>query len=80
VKFEDSRKFLAGMGIAGEILPTPGHSADSISLLLDEGFAFTGDLPPLFMVVEDDQVTRASWGRIYQHKVTRIFPAHGPQR
>lgn len=80
LKFADSRKFLASVGIAGEILPTPGHSDDSVTLLLDEGFAFTGDLPPLFMVAEEDQVTRASWDRIYQHKVTRVFPAHGPQR
>jgi len=78
--FADSRKFLAGLGIAGEIIPTPGHSADSVTLVLDEGFAFTGDLPPLFMVTEEDQITRGSWDKIHQHKITRIFPAHGPQR
>jgi glyoxylase-like metal-dependent hydrolase (beta-lactamase superfamily II) len=80
LKFADSREFLANIGIAGEIIPTPGHSDDSVTLILDEGFAFTGDLPPLFMVAEDDQVTRGSWDKIYQHKITRIFPAHGPQR
>src|SRR5687768_12760828 len=26
LKVEDSRKFLASIGIAGEIIPTPGHS------------------------------------------------------
>jgi endoribonuclease LACTB2 len=77
LKFEDSQKFLAGIGIDGEILSTPGHSADSVTLLIDEGFAFTGDLPPLFMVTEDDQVTRESWDKIHGHKITRIFPAHG---
>ena len=77
VRFEDSRKFLASMGMQGEILPTPGHSTDSVTLILDEGFAFTGDLYPLFMVPEEDHVSRKSWDKIYQHRITRIFPAHG---
>ncbi len=77
LKFEDSRKFLAGIGIEGEIIPTPGHSDDSVTLILDEGLAFTGDLHPLFVTPEEDHVTRASWDRIHRHKVTRIFPAHG---
>jgi glyoxylase-like metal-dependent hydrolase (beta-lactamase superfamily II) len=80
LKFADSQKFLAGIGITGEIIPTPGHSDDSVTLILDEGFAFTGDLPPLFMVAEEDHVTRGSWDKIYQHKITRIFPAHGGSR
>jgi glyoxylase-like metal-dependent hydrolase (beta-lactamase superfamily II) len=77
LQFEGSRKFLAGIGIQGEILATPGHSDDSVTLILDEGFAFTGDLHPAFMAPEEDRVTRESWGKIYEHKITRIFPAHG---
>ena len=80
LKFEDSRKFLAGFGINGEIISTPGHSDDSISLILDEGIAFTGDLHPRFMVSEEDQVAQTSWDKIYQHKITKIFPAHGDTR
>ncbi len=80
LKFEDSRKFLASLDIAGEIIPTPGHSDDSVSLILDEGLAFIGDLHPLFMVTEEDYVTKESWDRIYKHKITRIYPAHGEQR
>lgn len=72
----DSRTFLSGLGLSGEILHTPGHSDDSVTLILDEGFAFTGDLHPAFMVTEDD-TTRASWDKIYRHKITRIFPGHG---
>jgi glyoxylase-like metal-dependent hydrolase (beta-lactamase superfamily II) len=79
LKFADSRNFLAGIGIAGELLSTPGHSDDSITLILDEGFAFVGDLHPAFMASED-QVTRESWDKIYKHKVTKIFPAHGSSR
>ena len=46
ISFDESRKFLAQIGIPGEILHTPGHSDHCISLLLDDGSAFTGDLPP----------------------------------
>ena len=74
--FQDSRTFLERLGIQGEILSTPGHSDDSITLILDEGFAFTGDLPPAWLNTDDTQ-TRAGWDKIYRHKITRIFPGHG---
>ncbi len=77
LRFKDSRKFLASLGVAGEIIPTPSHSDDSITLILHEGFAFTGDLPPRFVVSEEDRVTKESWDKIYQHNITRIFPSHG---
>lgn len=76
LKVEDSRKFLANIGLNGEILHTPGHSDDSVTLILDEGYAFTGDLHPAFMNI-DDETTRASWDKIHQHKITRIYPGHG---
>ena len=31
-------------GVAGEVIPTPGHSPGSVSLLLDSGEAIVGDL------------------------------------
>jgi len=76
LKVEASRAFLAGIGLIGEILHTPGHSDDSVTLVLDEGFAFTGDLHPGFMDI-DDITTRASWEKIRRYKITRIFPGHG---
>lgn len=76
LKLEDSRKFLSGIGLNGEILHTPGHSDDSVTLILDEGFAFTGDLHPSFMNT-DDIVTRESWDKIGQHKIARVYPGHG---
>ena len=71
-----SREFLARLGLRGEILHTPGHSDDSVTLILDEGYAFTGDLHPSFMSIEDSK-THESWEKIRQHKITRIFPGHG---
>ena len=77
LKFAESRRFLVTLGLEGEIIPTPGHSDDSITLILDEGYAFTGDLPHRFVLPEDDLISKQSWDRIYQHKLTRLFPAHG---
>jgi endoribonuclease LACTB2 len=76
LKFHESREFLARLGIQGEVLSTPGHSDDSVTLILDEGFAFTGDIQPAWMNTEDAQ-THASWDKIYRHSITRIFPGHG---
>jgi endoribonuclease LACTB2 len=77
LKCEQSRKFLADLGINGEIIHTPGHSDDSVTLILDEGFAFTGDLHPLFILPEEDSTSRQSWDRIYQHQIKQILPGHG---
>jgi glyoxylase-like metal-dependent hydrolase (beta-lactamase superfamily II) len=77
LKFAASRAFLTGLGIEGEIIPTPGHSPDSVTLILDDGSAFTGDLPPRFLLSEENQLGRESWDKIYQHNIKRIFPAHG---
>lgn len=46
ISFEQSRQLLNQIGIAGEILHTPGHTDHCVSLLLDDGSIFTGDLPP----------------------------------
>ena len=77
LKFDESRAFLAKLGLEGEVIPTPGHSVDSVTLILDEGLAFTGDLPQRFLIPDEDTTNRESWDRIYQYKITRIFPGHG---
>jgi ribonuclease/clavin/mitogillin len=77
----ESRAFLSGIGIAGEIVWTPGHSDDSVSLILDEGAAFTGDLPPPGFVDEKASDTvRQSWDVLRALSVHRIYPGHGPIR
>ena len=74
-----SRDFLAGIGIKGEILSTPGHSDDCVTLVLDEGIAFTGDLTPLTMVPHDpSNLAFQSWERIRATGATTVFPGHGP--
>jgi ribonuclease/clavin/mitogillin len=81
IPFAESRSVLERIGIPGEILHTPGHSDDSISLLLDDGSAFTGDLTrPGFIGVEDAEVVYASWRLLRERGATRVYPGHGPVR
>ena len=47
ISSKESRAFLKTMGISGEIVLTPSHSDDSVSLILDEGECFVGDLEPM---------------------------------
>jgi glyoxylase-like metal-dependent hydrolase (beta-lactamase superfamily II) len=81
ISCEESRSLLEGIGIPGEILHTPGHSDDSVSLLLDNGAVFTGDLtPPQYVGLEDAQVVRESWRTLRARGATRVYPGHGPVR
>jgi glyoxylase-like metal-dependent hydrolase (beta-lactamase superfamily II) len=77
----ESRALLDRIGIAGEILHTPGHSDDSVSLLLDDGSVFTGDLTPPGLACEGQAAAvNASWRLLRDHDATRVYPAHGPVR
>ena len=81
VMAEDSRKLLAGIGMEGEIVHTPGHSDDSISLLLDNGFAFIGDLPHPSLVTDENAAAVAkSWRELRKRGSTTVYPGHGPAR
>lgn len=79
ISFEQSRQLLSQIGIAGEILSTPGHSDHCVSLLLDDGSAFTGDLPPEAMAF-DNPVALESWRQLRERGARRVYPAHGPIR
>lgn len=79
ISFEESRKFLAQIGIAGEILHTPGHSDHCVSLLLDDGSVFTGDLPPEAFSW-GNPVALESWRLLREKGAVQVYPAHGPIR
>lgn len=75
----ESRSYLDTLGIAGTIVPTPGHSDDSVTLLLDSGEAFTGDLTPPMMATEQTAALVArSWEALRARGATMIYPGHGP--
>jgi glyoxylase-like metal-dependent hydrolase (beta-lactamase superfamily II) len=79
ISFDESRSVLEGIGLEGDIVPTPGHSNDSVSLVLDDGSAFTGDLTPPAMAREEDAaVVDESWRRLWDRGVRRVYPGHGP--
>jgi glyoxylase-like metal-dependent hydrolase (beta-lactamase superfamily II) len=81
ISFAESRSLLEQLGIPGEIVHTPGHSDNSISLLLDDGSAFTVDLtPPAFIGMEDAAAVSASWQLLHERGATRVYPGHGPIR
>jgi endoribonuclease LACTB2 len=80
ISFVESRAVLARIGIAGQILSTPGHSDDSVSLLLDDGSVFTGDLTPPALLEDEEGVATASWRLLREHGATRVYPGHGPMR
>ena len=74
----ESRSFLKSIGIDGELISTPGHSDDSISLIIDDCCAFIGDLPASDLIeVYDDIVIEDSWDMIKKHSVKTIYPGHG---
>lgn len=77
----DGRALLATLGIDGEFVHTPGHSDDSVSLVFDDGSAFTGDLTwPTFAVEETVETVMRSWDRLRAHGASRVYAGHGPVR
>jgi endoribonuclease LACTB2 len=74
----ESRDLLKQIGIDGEIIHTPGHSDDSVTLVLDIGCAFTGDLTLEAMATEQDAaVVARSWQLLRDRRVTTVYPGHG---
>ena len=73
----DSRDFLASLGISGEVIHTPGHSEDSISVILDDGNAVVGDLTPYSaLAAEDDETVLNSYQNILSRGVTQLHYGH----
>ena len=76
--FSDSRAFLKSRGIDGEVLHTPGHSEDSISLWLDKEKAlFVGDLNPLYeLEMHKGTEIAESWERLLKLRPKMIYYGH----
>ena len=75
----DSRALLAEIGIEGQIVHTPGHSDHCVSLLLDNGAVFTGDLTHPFAIgMEGSETAQKSWEKLKNLGATTVYPGHGP--
>jgi glyoxylase-like metal-dependent hydrolase (beta-lactamase superfamily II) len=82
----DDGMSLADFGIPGRITYTPGHSMGSVSVLLEMGDAFVGDLamnglplrlsPGLPIFAEDMQKARESWKLLLDQGAKTVYPAH----
>lgn len=77
ITIAESRDFLRKIGVEGEILYTPGHSDDSISLWLDEGVLLVGDLNPLYELEmhKGTQIAK-SWEMLLERKPKKIYYGH----
>lgn len=77
-----SRAFLKDMGILGEIISTPSHSEDSISLMLDNGICFVGDLEPIdYLAAYGENVAlKADWDLVMSYNPKIIYYAHANEK
>ena len=79
---KDSRAFLAALGIDGEIVSTPSHSEDSITLVLDSGDCFVGDLEPMEYLngYEENSTLRNDWEKVMSFSPRVIHYGHAPKK
>lgn len=78
---------LSEFGISGRVIPTPGHTGGSVSVLLESGEAFVGDLamnkvplrftPGLPIFAEDIHRVKESWKKLLEMGAETIYPGHG---
>ncbi len=75
---------LANLGLDARIIPTPGHTSGSLSVILDGRHAIVGDLvisgrgKSVFPPFADDPATLIrSWKTVIDAGVEYIYPGHG---
>jgi glyoxylase-like metal-dependent hydrolase (beta-lactamase superfamily II) len=83
----DEELSLSEYGIPGRLVYTPGHSWGSVSVLLEGGEAFVGDLamnaiplrltPGLPIFGDDLDLVKASWRKLMALGAATVYPAHG---
>lgn len=83
---DDNGLSLTEYGIPGQVIYTPGHSPGHVSVVLESGEAFVGDMamnswflrltPGLPILADDIQQVVASWQKIIG-QVKQVYPAHG---
>ena len=87
ITLTDNEFPLYNFGIDGRIIHTPGHTAGSITVLLDSGEAFVGCLahanklfrlkPNLPIFAENIEQIKESWKIIIEKGARIIYPGHG---
>ncbi|UCE95749.1 MAG: MBL fold metallo-hydrolase [Candidatus Bathyarchaeota archaeon] len=84
---EDEGLSLIDLGVSGRVVYTPGHTIGSLSVALDSGEVFVGDLamnkfplrrrPGLPVLVDDLRKVRESWKQLLELGVEKVYPGHG---
>jgi len=78
----ESRDFLADLGIVGGIIQTASHSEDSISVILDSGECMVGDLEPMeYLAAYEENIALQNDRKLvksYHPKV--IYYAHANEK
>lgn len=79
---DESRVFLADLGISGEIVPTASHSNDSISVILDNGECIVGDLEPIEYLdaYEENFALKNDWKLVMNYSPKIIYYAHANEK
>jgi len=82
ISCEESRNFLGDMGIDGEIISTPSHSKDSVSVMLDSGICFVGDLEPIeyLAAYDDNTALKEDWERVMSYDPKVIYYSHANEK
>lgn len=82
LKCEESRDFLRDIGIEGEIISTPSHSDDSISVMLDNGDCFVGDLEPVDYLYgyEGNLAFERDWTLVMSYRPKVVYYAHANEK
>ena len=82
IRCAESRSFLRSIGISGEIIHTPSHSEDSVSIILDDGNCIVGDLEPVEYLTAYDHNPRlkSDWEQIMSYHPKRILFAHANEK
>ena len=79
---EESREFLRSIGVEGEIVSTPSHSEDSVSLILDDGACIVGDLEPIDYLgaYDKNERLRKDWKTVMRYEPKIIYYAHANEK
>ena len=87
IVLSDEEFSLVPFGIPGRVVYTPGHTMGSVSVLLDTGEVFVGDLamnglpfklgPGLPIFAENMELLKKSWRLLLDQGVKTVYPGHG---
>ena len=73
-------------GIQGKVIPTPGHTSGSLTVIIEGKYAIVGDTAMKFpllsrsykpIIANDMDEVFQSWQRIIDEGVETVYPAHG---